>query len=113
MGQKIEMQTNIDQVPIGRRRFIGWLLSFSVVSTLGGVLTPIVGYFWPPARASSGKSGRTLVGTVDDFPLNSGKVVSVNDEPVIVVTPRSAASKLSRPSVPTWPASCIGTKHGR
>lgn len=79
---------------MSRRLFIRWLLGFSVVSTLGGVLTPIVGYLWPPARASSsGKGGRILVGTVDDFPLNSGKVVVSNDKPVIVVNTEAGGLK--------------------
>lgn len=86
MDRQFERQPTIEETQITRRRFIRWMLGFSVVSTLGGVLTPIVGYLWPPARAgNSGKGGRTLVGTTDDFPLNSGKVVTVNDEPVIIV----------------------------
>ena len=94
MGEEIEMRTRIDETQVTRRQLIGWLLGFSVVSTLGGVLTPIVGFLWPPARASSsGKGGRTLVGTVEDFPLNSGKVVPVNDEPVIVVNTEAGGLK--------------------
>jgi cytochrome b6-f complex iron-sulfur subunit len=85
MDQKPEMQTSMDEPPITRRRLIHILLGFSVVSTLGGVLAPIFGYLWPPARAQSNRGERTLVGTVDDFPLNSGTVVSVNYEPVIIV----------------------------
>ena len=94
MDEKIEIQTGIDQAPITRRRLIGWLLGFSVISTLGGVLTPVVGFLWPPVRAgSSGQGGRTLVGTIEDFPLNSGKVVPVNDEPVIVVNTEAGGLK--------------------
>ena len=85
MDQKPEMQTSMDDTSMTRRRLIHWLLGFSVVSTLGGVLTPVLGYLWPPARAQSNKGERTLVGTVDDFPLNGGTVTPVNDEPVIVV----------------------------
>jgi cytochrome b6-f complex iron-sulfur subunit len=82
---KTDMPAGMDETRVSRRRLIRWLLGFSVASTLGGVLTPIVGYLWPPARAQSNKGERTLVGTANDFPLNSGKVLSVNDEPVIVV----------------------------
>ena len=85
MEDKPELSMSVPEMPITRRKLIGWLLGFSVLSTLGGVLTPIVGYLWPPLRAQSNKGERTLVGAVGDFPLNSGKVVSVNDEPVIVV----------------------------
>lgn len=70
---------------LSRRRLITYLLSFSVVSTLAGVLTPIVGYLWPPSRAASGEAGRTEIGTIVDFPASQGKIVAVNDEPVIVV----------------------------
>lgn len=70
---------------VSRRRLITYLLGFSVVATLGGVLTPIIGYLWPPSRASGGGSGRVQVGTAADFPAGQGKVVPVNDRPVIVV----------------------------
>lgn len=94
MDKQFERQTTIEEAQITRRRFIRWLLGFSVVSTLGGVLTPIIGYLWPPARAgSSSKGGRTWVGTMNDFPLNSGKVVTVNDEPVIVVNTEAGGLK--------------------
>ena len=85
MDLKTEMRAGMDETRVSRRRLIRWLLGFSVAGTLGGVLTPIVGYLWPPARAQSNKGERTLVGAVNDFPPNSGKVLSVNDEPVIVV----------------------------
>ena len=49
------------------------------------MLTPVVGYLWPPARARSSEGRRTLVGTVSDLALNSGTVVPANDEPVIIV----------------------------
>lgn len=70
---------------VSRRRVIGGLLGFSILATLGGVFTPIVGYLWPPSRASAGGGGRTEVGTIADFPVGQGKVVPVNDQPVIVV----------------------------
>ena len=70
---------------LGRRRLITYLLGFSVVATLGGVLTPVIGYLWPPKRASAGGSGRVQIGTNLDFPVGQGKVVPVNVKPVIVV----------------------------
>ncbi|GAB4543118.1 MAG: Rieske (2Fe-2S) protein [Anaerolineae bacterium] len=84
-----EHQTGNDSkdrdMAVGRRRLITYLLGFSVVATLGGVLTPIIGYLWPPKRASAGGSGRMQIGTVLDFPAGQGKVIPVNDKPVIVV----------------------------
>ena len=84
----MEMQHRPDgdqQPTIGRRRLLTYLLGFSVVATLGGVLTPILGYLWPPSRALVGEKGRVQVGTTTDFPAGQGKVVPVNDKPVIVV----------------------------
>jgi len=68
-----------------RRRFVQRLVGFSVVTTVGGVLVPILGYLYPPARRQINDVGRVLVGTVKDFPPNTGKVVSVADKPVMVV----------------------------
>ena len=90
MEQKPGMQTSTGDAPMTRRHLIRWLLGFSVVSTLGGVLTPIVSYLWPQAHAQSNRGGRTLVGAASDFLLNSGTVVSVNNEPVMVVNTEAA-----------------------
>jgi len=71
---------------LSRRRFIGWTLLGSIVATIGGVLTPIIAYIWaPPSEAAAGTDLKVEVGTLADFPLNSGKVVSVANKPVIVV----------------------------
>lgn len=101
MDEKFERQTatntpeGTSEPQLPRRRFIGWLLGLSVISTLGGVLIPIIGYLWPSAVATGGgEGGRTLVGAVSDFPLNSGKVVSVNDEPVIIVNTEASGIKV-------------------
>lgn len=78
---------------VSRRRFIGYLLGFSVVATAAGVLTPVAGYLWPPSRASSGTGGRVQVGTTQEYPVGQGKVVPVNDKPVIVVNTAQSGIK--------------------
>jgi cytochrome b6-f complex iron-sulfur subunit len=80
---------------LSRRRLITSLLGFSIVATLGGVLTPILGYLWPPKRALSGKGDRVQVGIVAEFPVGQGKVVPVNDKPVIVVNTEQGAKAFS------------------
>jgi len=75
---------HLDTSPFGRRRILKWLLGFSVVSSLVGVLTPIIGYLMPPATGSAGGGGRVLVGTTKEIPVGQGKVVSVGNKPVIV-----------------------------
>jgi len=68
-----------------RRQFIAYLLGFSAIATLAGVLTPIIGYLWPPTQAAGGGDNQVQVGTALDFPVGQGKVVPVNDKPAIVV----------------------------
>ncbi len=70
---------------IGRRRLLTSLLGFSFLATVGGVLTPVIGYLWPPSQSSGDKSERVQVGTSADLPVGQGKIVSVNNKAVIVV----------------------------
>ena len=72
-------------VPVTRRHFLRWLFGLSVTATAAGVLVPVIGYLWPQASESSEYIGPIVVGNVDDFPLNSGKVVAVAGKPVIIV----------------------------
>ena len=93
VDEKIEVETGSNKSSVTRRTFISYLLGFSVLSTLGGVLTPVIGYLWPPARSNSGGGGRTLAGDVEEFPLNNGKVVLVNNQPVMVVNTEAGGIK--------------------
>jgi cytochrome b6-f complex iron-sulfur subunit len=61
------------------------LLSFSVLSTLYMVVTPIVGFLIPPKTAGAGAGGRQLAGTTDDIPVGQGKVVAMGSKPVMIV----------------------------
>lgn len=83
-----EMQTT----PLGRRRFIQALLGFSIVSTIAGMLYPIISYLLPKS-ATLGYGGPTDIGKVEDFPLDSGMVVPVNDKPVIIVNTKTGGLK--------------------
>ncbi len=68
-----------------RRRILRYLMGFTVTSTLVGILTPIIGYLWPPARQGGTGGGLTLVGSLEDFPPDRGRIVPVRGKPVIVV----------------------------
>ncbi len=68
-----------------RRRFLKYLLGFSIVATLAEILIPVISYLWPPEQAEAGGGGRVQVGTVEDFPAGAGRIVPVNNKPVIVV----------------------------
>ncbi len=76
-----------------RRRFLQWILGFSAVATVVGVITPIIGYLWPPEQVAGATGGRTLVGTTQEVSLGKGKVVPVNNKPVIVVNTRAGGVK--------------------
>ena len=71
--------------PVRRRTFVQALVGFSVLATLGGVLTPIIAYLWPPAQRTATTGERVTVGDEKDLPVGQGKVVSAGDKPVIVV----------------------------
>lgn len=70
---------------VGRRRFLRYALGFSFFATLVGVLTPVIGYLWPPTRGAGATGGRARVGTTKEIPAGEGKVVSVSGEPVILI----------------------------
>ncbi len=84
--------SDLPQTPITRRKFIQFLLGFSVVAAIVGILTLVGSYLWPKST-STGTDAPTEVGTVDDFPLNTAKVVSVNNKPVIVVNTQGGGIK--------------------
>lgn len=67
-----------------RRRFLRFLLGFSVVSTIGMIAAPIVGFLIPPKASGSSTGGKVLAGTTEDLPAGTGKVVAVGSKPVIV-----------------------------
>ena len=81
--------------PASRRSFIKLLVCFSVASTLGMVVAPIVGFLIPSASRGSGTGGRVLAGTTDDIPVGSGKVVAMGNQPVIVVDLASGVTAYS------------------
>ncbi|HEY6042233.1 MAG TPA: Rieske (2Fe-2S) protein [Anaerolineae bacterium] len=75
-----------------RRNFIQWLLGFSIVTTIGGIVVPIVGYLLPKP-SSAGSAGPVDVGKTEDFAVGTSQVVSVNDKPVIIVNTKAGGVK--------------------
>lgn len=76
-----------------RRGFLQWLLGFSIVSTVAGMLAPVIGYLLPAQHQNASASDPTMVGTVADFAVGTGKVVSVSDKPVIIVNTTAGGIK--------------------
>lgn len=77
---------------VPRRDALRWLLAFSVVATVSGVVAPILAYLLPPSKAGS-YAGPISVGKVEDFPPGTGKVVNVYDKPVIIVNTQAGGIK--------------------
>jgi cytochrome b6-f complex iron-sulfur subunit len=70
---------------IPRRRFLRWLLGFSIVSTLAMVAAPVAAFLVPPKSSVAGSGGKVLAGTLADIPLGTGKVVPMGSKPAIVI----------------------------
>jgi Rieske Fe-S protein len=68
----------------GRRRFLRYLMGFSVFSTLAMIVTPVLAFLVPPETSSNQAGGRVLAGTTTDIPVGTGKVVAMGSAPVIV-----------------------------
>lgn len=84
--------SEITNIPITRRKSIQLLLGFSIVSTMVGIVGPIIAYLWPRS-SETGLSGPIAVGKVGDFSPGSGTVVSVNEKAVIVINTKAAGLK--------------------
>ena len=70
---------------VPRRRFLRWLLGFSVVSTLAMIAAPVAAFLVPPKSTATGSGGKILAGTLADIPLGTGKVVAMGSKPAIVI----------------------------
>jgi cytochrome b6-f complex iron-sulfur subunit len=81
--------------PPTRRRFLRWLGGFTVVTTFGMVLTPIIAFLLPSGSGGSGGGGKVLVGTTADIPPGAGKVVAMGSKPAIVVNTPSGPKAYS------------------
>lgn len=79
--------------PVTRRSFIQLLLGFSILSTIGGMLTPVIGYLLPPKQDGASYGDLSDVGQVSQFGVNTGSVVAVNNKPVIVVNTKTGGLK--------------------
>lgn len=79
----------------GRRRFLRFLGSFSIVSTISIVAAPIVGFLIPPKVQSSGGSGKVLAGSLTDIPAGTGLVVAMGSKPVIVTNTEAGLAAFS------------------
>ncbi len=76
-----------------RRSLLKGLLGFSLISTLLGVVTPILGYLWPPENESSGAGGRVRAVSLAELQLAGGLVVPIDNKPVILTYTENSGVK--------------------
>lgn len=81
----LDPEEDLTERRLSRRRFVKFLMSFSVVSSIAMVITPVVGFLIPTKTAGGGAGGKVLAGTLDTLPVGKGAVVAIGSKPVIVV----------------------------
>lgn len=78
-----------------RRRFLRFLMGFSVVSSISIIAAPIVGFLIPPRTPTGGGGSRVLAGKLSELPAGSGKVVAMGSKPVIVTNGEAGVTAFS------------------
>jgi len=76
------MRENTDQS--SRRKALNWLLGGGVVAWLGAILYPVVRYLQPPEMPEAVVSS-VKAGTVDEVPVDSGKIFKFGNQPGILI----------------------------
>ena len=74
----------IEDLDLGRRGFLKIFLAFASLSTLTGILAPIIGFLIPPASENTGAGGRVLMGTTKDIPVGQGKILPFGNKPIVI-----------------------------
>jgi cytochrome b6-f complex iron-sulfur subunit len=97
----------IGEGTVSRRRFIKWVLGFSVTSIAAMVITPIVSFLVPAKQETTGAGARVLAGTTTDIPSGTGKVVAMGSSPVIVINTDSTPSGVKAYSAVCTHLGCI------
>jgi len=68
----------------GRREFINSMLGLGGVGGLASVLYPVFQFLIPP-KVTEAHVSSLKVGTIDEFPINSSKIVRFGRVPVILI----------------------------
>jgi len=78
---------------ITRRNVLKVLLGYSFVATMAGVLTPIIGYLWPPERREVGRAGRVRAASLAELQVTQGLVTAANDQAIVLTYHERAGVK--------------------
>jgi cytochrome b6-f complex iron-sulfur subunit len=78
------MKNKINNQPIKRRNFISIIFSLSLFTWLAAVLYPVFKYLLPP-KVQEVSVNNINIGEINDFPINSSKIVRFGRNPVLVI----------------------------
>jgi cytochrome b6-f complex iron-sulfur subunit len=78
------MNKEIKNQPIKRRNFISIIFSLSLFTWLAAVLYPVFKYLLPP-EVQEVSVKNINIGEINEFPINSSKIVRFGRKPVLVV----------------------------
>ena len=78
------MNKEIKNQPIKRRNFISIIFSLSLFTWLAAVLYPVFKYLLPP-KVQEVSVNNINIGEINDFPINSSKIVRFGRNPVLVI----------------------------
>jgi len=81
--------------PPTRRRFLRYILGFSVVSSLVMLAAPAIAFLVPPKAGTEGAGGKISAGTTAEIPPGKGKVVPMGSKPVIVINGEQGVTAFS------------------
>lgn len=76
-------QKTLDEI-IERRKFLDIIFKFSLFAWISAVLYPVFKYLIPPAVQEVSVNSIT-VGVIQDFPINSSKIIRFGRKPIIVI----------------------------
>ncbi len=78
------MNKEIKNQPIKRRNFISIIFSLSLFTWLAAVFYPVFKYLLPP-KVQEVSVNNINIGEINDFPINSSKIVRFGRNPVLVI----------------------------
>jgi cytochrome b6-f complex iron-sulfur subunit len=87
-----------------RRSFLNYLLGGAGLASLGAILYPVLAYLRPPASGEADPNS-VRAGTVDELPLDSGKIFRFGSKPGILV--RTATGEFRALSATCTHLDCI------
>jgi Rieske Fe-S protein len=67
-----------------RRKFLDILFNFSMFTWLAAILYPVIKYLIPPEVQEVSVNSIT-VGEIQDFPINSSKIIRFGRKPILVI----------------------------